>query len=314
MSDERLDVAVPDALAGERVDRVVATLAARTRAEVRTALEAGAVRLDGRVVVRGSTTVAAGQRLEADLAARDDGRPTPDPAVEVRVAYEDDDLVVVDKRPEQVVHPGAGRREGTLVAGLLARYPEIAALAPLGEPERPGIVHRLDKGTSGLLVVARTARALEGLRDQMASHKVRRVYAAFVQGRVAEARGVVDAPIGRSARQPTAMAVRADGRPARTRYEVVGRVEAPYPVTELRVELETGRTHQIRVHLASIGHPVVNDLRYGHRRDGRLDEGRVALHASELSFVHPVTGLEVHVTSPLPADLAALREGGAGEG
>ncbi len=306
---ERLDLRVPEALAGERVDRVVATLTERSRAEVRAALEAGGVRLDGAAVTRGATPVAAGQRLEVDLPARDDGTVAPEPAVAVTVVLEDEDFVVVDKAPELVVHPGAGQREGTLVAGLLARYPEIAALAPLGEPERPGIVHRLDKGTSGLLVVARSATGLASLREQMATRAVSRTYTAFVQGHVAEDRGVVDAPIGRSARQPTAMAVRGDGRPARTRYRVRARYDAPYPVTELEVELETGRTHQIRVHLASIGHPVVNDARYGHRRDARLAEGRVALHASALAFSHPRTGETVRVTRELPGDLAALREG-----
>ncbi|HQU26977.1 MAG TPA: RluA family pseudouridine synthase [Acidimicrobiales bacterium] len=312
MTTERLDLRVPDGLAGERVDRVVATLAERSRAEVRTVLEAGGVRLDGATVTRGSTPVASGQRLEVDLPARDDGTVAPDPGVEVTVVLEDPDFVVVDKAPEVVVHPGAGQREGTLVAGLLARYPEIAALADPGERVRPGIVHRLDKGTSGLLVVARSARGLASLREQMAGRAVSRIYSAFVQGHVAEDRGVVDAPIGRSARQPTAMAVREDGRPARTRYHVRRRYDAPYPVTELEVELETGRTHQIRVHLASIGHPVVNDPRYGHRRDGRLAEGRVALHASALSFTHPRTGEPVRVTRDLPADLAALRGGTSG--
>ncbi len=308
MTSDRLDLRVPDGLSGQRLDRALATLAERSRAEVRAVLEAGGVRLDGVTVSRGATPVAAGQRLEADLPERDDGTVAPDPGVALTVVLEDLDFVVVDKAPELVVHPGAGQREGTLVAGLLARYPEIAALAALGEPVRPGVVHRLDKGTSGLLVVARSALGLASLREQMAARAVSRTYVAFVQGHVGEDRGVVDAPIGRSARQPTAMAVRADGRPARTRYRVRARYDRPYPVSELEVELETGRTHQIRVHLASIGHPVVNDARYGHRRDERLAEGRVALHASALVFTHPRTGEPVRVTRDLPADLAALRE------
>ncbi len=309
MTTERLDLRVPEVLAGERVDRVVATLAERSRTEVRAVLEAGGVRLDGVAVTRGATPVAPGQRLEVDLPVRDDGTVAPEPAVAVSVVLEDDDFVVVDKAPDLVVHPGAGQRRGTLVPGLLARCPEIAVLAALGEPERPGVVHRLDKGTSGLLVVARTATGLASLREQMVTRSVSRTYTAFVQGHVAEDRGVVDAPIGRSARQPTAMAVRGDGRPARTRYRVRARYDTPYPMTELEVELETGRTHQIRVHLASIGHPVVNDARYGHRRDERLAEGRVALHASALAFSHPRTGERVRVTRELPGDLATLREG-----
>lgn len=302
-----LELTVPDALAGERVDRVVATLSERSRAEVRAAIEAGAVLLDGRVVTRASTPVALGQRLEADLASLATGAVAPEGAVEVDVVLEDPDFVIVDKRPGQVVHPGAGQRTGTLVAGLLARYPEMVALTPLGDPERPGIIHRLDKGTSGLLVVARSERGLEGLRAQMLDRRVRRVYAGFVQGRVKDDRGVVDAPIGRSARHPTLMAVRSDGRAARTRFTVRERFERPYPISELELELETGRTHQIRVHLASIGHPVVNDLRYGHRRDPRLDEDRHALHAQFLAFAHPATGAPVEASSPLPDDLEALR-------
>jgi 23S rRNA pseudouridine1911/1915/1917 synthase len=226
----------------------------------------------------------------------------------VDVVLDDDDFVVVNKAPGQVVHPGAGQHEGTLVAGLLARYPQISLLAAEGlcDISRPGIVHRLDKGTSGLLVVAKTPEGFVALSHQLAEREMGRTYLGLVQGHVSEERGVVEAPIGRSTRTPTLMAVRADGRPARTSYEVIARLDKPHPMTLLRLRLDTGRTHQIRVHLATIGHPVVNDLRYGQRRDKRLDEERFFLHSTTLTFRHPRSAETITTEAPLPQDLAVL--------
>jgi 23S rRNA pseudouridine1911/1915/1917 synthase len=153
------------------------------------------------------------------------------------------------------------------------------------------------------LVVAKTVEGLLSLRDQLATRQMDRTYLGLVEGHVAEERGVVDAPIGRSTRTPTLMAVRADGRPARTGYEVIERIDKPHAVTLLRL---TGRTHQIRVHMSTIGHPVVNDPRYGHRRDRRLPEERFWLHSRTLAFTHPRTGEPVIAGAPLPEDLAAL--------
>ena len=198
----------------------------------------------------------------------------PIPTVPIVVVYEDDDLVVVDKPAGLVVHPGAGHRDGTLVNGLLARYD----LAAVGEPARPGIVHRLDRETSGLLVVARTPAAYDGLVRALAAHEVERRYDAVVVGAPESTHGTVDAPIGRSVRNPTRMAVRTGGREARTHYEVVDRYD---DTARLAVSLETGRTHQIRVHLAAIGHPVLGDPVYG-RTDPRI--ARPFLHAAELAF------------------------------
>jgi 23S rRNA pseudouridine1911/1915/1917 synthase len=304
---ERLEVEVPSGLAGERVDRAVALLTGRSRSTVHDLVAAGQVRLDGRAVTRPSTPLTPGQRLEVDLGEEPDDAVAPDARVEVVVVREEPQFVVVDKAPGQVVHPGAGQFEGTLVAGLLARYPEIADLVASGEcdPWRPGVVHRLDKGTSGLLVVARTSLALASLRQQLATREMTREYVGLVEGHLAEERGVVDAPIGRSTRTPTMMAVRTGGRPARTGYEVIARLESPAR-TLLRLRLETGRTHQIRVHLASIGHPVVNDPRYGRRREPRLVAERVFLHARSLDFAHPVTSERVEVESALASDLVAL--------
>ena len=221
---------------------------------------------------------------------------------------EERDFVVVDKDAGVVVHPGAGQMTGTLIAGLVARYPEIAELATRGlcPPERPGVVHRLDKGTSGLLVVARTETGLASLSAQLGARQMQREYLGLVEGHVADERGVVDAPIGRSTSHPTLMSVRRDGREARTHYLVRARFDQPSATTFMELHLETGRTHQIRVHMAAIGHPIVNDQRYGHRRDRRLDAERFFLHSASLSFAHPVTGELVSAASELPADLAAL--------
>ncbi len=305
---EILELGVPETLDGMRVDRVISMLTGRSRAEALEAIEHGRVRINDKVVTKASLQLASGQLLVAQLRAITDAALLADASVEIDVVVEDADFVVVNKTPHQVVHPGAGQREGTLAAGLLARYPEVRRLAELGlsDADRPGIVHRLDKGTSGLLVVARTPEGLESLASQMAQREVTRRYVALVRGHVAEERGIVDAPIGRSTRNPTQMAIRSDGRVARTHYEVTARLSEPYDSTLLGLRLDTGRTHQIRVHLASIGHPVVNDLRYGHHRDERLDEHRLFLHAASLSFRHPRTDEIVVVDAPLPDDLRGL--------
>ncbi len=303
---EVLDLVVPGPLDGLRVDRALALLAGLSRAEAQDVVARGAVSVGGATVAKPSTTLQSGQRLVAVIAPRD-AEVAPEPSVAVDVVYDDEDLVVVNKPPGQVVHPGAGQREGTLVAGLVARYPEMRQLSRRGlcDPARPGIVHRLDKGTSGLLVAAKTPEAFFGLSQQLAERGVARTYLGLVQGHVAEERGVVDAPIGRSTRTPTLMSVRSDGRPARTTYEVIARLDEPSS-TLLRLRLESGRTHQIRVHLASIGHPVVNDLRYGRRRDRRLGDERVFLHATMLAFSHPRSGARVETYAPLSADLSVL--------
>lgn len=305
--DGRLDVVVPDGLDGVRCDRALAMLTGRPRALIAKVVAAGAVTVDGAALKKASTPLVSGQRLVATMPDVDDGWVEPDGTVPVDVVAETADFIVVNKAPGQVVHPGAGQRSGTLVAGLLARYPELDELRQrgLGDPSRPGVVHRLDKGTSGLLVVARSPLGYERLHEQLAERAIERIYLGLVEGHVAESRGVVDAPIGRSTRTPTMMAVRADGRWARTAYEVLSRLDSPR-TTVLRLKLETGRTHQIRVHLASIGHPVVNDNRYGHRREPRLQAERVFLHATRLGFHDPATGAWASFEAALPEDLAAL--------
>ena len=305
---ETLDLLIPSTLDAIRVDRVIAMLTGLSRSEATDMIRDGAVRVDDRVVVKASVVLEEGQHLVAILPVPDNGTVTPEFDVAVDVVLDDPDFCVVNKAPGQVVHPGAGQRTGTLVAGLLARYPQLQLLSDegLSDPFRPGIVHRLDKGTSGVLVVAKTVEGLVGLREQLASREMARTYLGLVEGHVAEERGIVDAPIGRSTRTPTLMAVRADGRPARTGYEVLERIDKPHAVTLLRLTLDTGRTHQIRVHLSTIGHPVVNDPRYGHRRDRRLPEERFWLHSRTLAFAHPRTGEPVSAGAPVPEDLVGL--------
>jgi 23S rRNA pseudouridine1911/1915/1917 synthase len=294
---------VPRALDGERVDRVVAFLTGLPRSEVADLVAAGAVRLAGSTVDTRARRVSEGDVVDVDMPAPADDRLVPDAGVELTVVYDDADVIVIDKPAGLVVHPGAGRPAGTLVHGLVARFPDVAAV---GDPRRPGIVHRLDKGTSGLMVVARTPAALADLTAQLKARTIERRYLALVLGEVAEGKGVVDAPVGRSARQPTRMAVTNRGRAARTRYEVLERYTEPVPATLLECRLETGRTHQVRVHLAAIGHPVAGDTRYG--RGQALAMNRPFLHAHSLAFDHPGDGTRRQFESPLPADLEAVRE------
>jgi 23S rRNA pseudouridine1911/1915/1917 synthase len=305
---ETLDLFVPDSLQNIRVDRVLSLLTGLSRSETHDLLTSGAVTVENTVIVKPSTALQSGQHLVCLLPAPGSGHVAPDAHVSVDVVLDDEDFAVVNKMSGQVGHPGAGHRDGTLVAGLLARYPQIRALSDEGlcDPLRPGIVHRLDKGTSGLLVIAKTAPGYRSLTSQLADRVMQRTYLGMVEGHVAEERGVVDAPIGRSNRTPTMMAVRSDGRDARTGYEVLARVDKPHATTLLRLQLDTGRTHQIRVHLASIGHPVVNDARYGHRRDRRLAQDRFFLHSTTLSFAHPRSGEWLTTGAALPQDLAAL--------
>jgi 23S rRNA pseudouridine1911/1915/1917 synthase len=302
--DRTVVVDVPASLVGERLDRIVAMVTDVSRTEAARLVADGAVRLDGVVARRGADRLVAAGEIAIELAAAaDEVGPAPDPSVEVPVVHVDDDVIVVDKPADLVVHPGAGHVGGTLVNGLLARYPEIAEV---GDPERPGVVHRLDRGTSGLLMVARTPVAYESLVGQLAERSVDRRYRTLVWGHLESPRGVVDAPIGRSPKHPTKMAVTEKGKPARTRYEVEATFDEPVVVSELACKLETGRTHQIRVHMTAIGHPVVGDDRYRGVRES-LPCPRPFLHAEHLGFDHPVSGDRLEFRSELPADLVAVR-------
>jgi 23S rRNA pseudouridine1911/1915/1917 synthase len=287
---------VPESAAGRRLDRFLAELPeVASRATAERLLATGKVTVDG-VARAKSHRLAGGEQLEVD-AGSVGSEPLAEEPLELRIAYEDEHLLVVDKPAGLVVHPGAGHAAGTLVQGLLRRG--VAG----GDPERPGIVHRLDRNTSGLLVVSRTQQAYEGLQALVRRRALEREYLALVRGRPRSRRGRIEAPIGRDRRDPTRRSLDTDSpRDAVTHFEVVELLPAH---TLLRVHLETGRTHQIRVHLSAIGLPVVGDPAYGVQEAGLH---RQFLHAARLAFPHPVTGEQVDARSPLPRDLAAALE------
>jgi 23S rRNA pseudouridine1911/1915/1917 synthase len=282
-------VAVPDGAAGLRLDRFLAGLPeVGSRAAAERLLRGGAVLVDGEPAAK-STRLAGGESLELDLPEQPGLEPQE---VGLRVAYEDEHLLVVDKPAGVVVHPSAGHDSGTLVHGVLAHG------AAGGEEERPGIVHRLDRDTSGLLVVARSEQAHERLKGLVRRRELEREYLALVRGLPRSRAGRIEAPIGRDRKDPTRQSLDSDRpRDAVTHFELE---ELLGQYALLRLRLETGRTHQIRVHLAAIGLPVVGDPVYG-VPDPALR--RQFLHATRLAFEHPFTGDRVDVDSPLPADL-----------
>jgi 23S rRNA pseudouridine1911/1915/1917 synthase len=283
----------PDA-AGERLDVFLAS-AAGSRAAAQRLIDAGLVLVDG-VARPKRHTVAAGERVEVGRAPE---VPEPEvPDATFAIAYEDEHLLVVDKPAGVVVHPARGHRAGTLAQALSGRA------AGGDDPRRQGIVHRLDRDTSGLLVVARTEPAHAALKDMLRRREITREYLALVEGRPAARAGTIDAPIGRDRRVRTRVSADTDEpREAVTHFETE---EVFDGFTLLRVRLETGRTHQIRAHLLAIGHPVAGDPEYG--RAGALGLPRQFLHAERLAFRHPATGAEIDVRSPLPADLQPALE------
>ncbi|HLY48078.1 MAG TPA: RluA family pseudouridine synthase [Solirubrobacteraceae bacterium] len=290
MTAGRLELSVSAADAGERLDRFLAGPIG-SRAQAQSLIEAGRVRVNGsarpkRVVLR------AGDVVEVVGGGRGQEAPTAAPAP-FRVAYEDEHLLVVDKPAGVVVHPARGHPTGTLAQALEGRG------AGGGEPGRAGIVHRLDRDTSGLLVVAKDAEVHRALKALLASRRLRREYAALVAGHPSARTGTIDAPLGRDRRDRLKVSINTDHpRPARTHFEVEQVLRG---TALLRVALETGRTHQIRAHLAAIGHPVCGDPLYG--TPGEYGLKRQFLHADHLSFRHPVTAEPIDVRSELPADL-----------
>jgi 23S rRNA pseudouridine1911/1915/1917 synthase len=299
-------IEVPAALDGERIDKVVATMAGATRERVSAAIDGGLILVAGVPVLKGSRRVHEGTEIDCTVDfSISEIELVGDPSVQFTVEYEDEHVLVVNKPAYVVVHPGTGSHTGTLVHGLLARYPELIELAVDDRALRPGIVHRIDKGTSGLLMVARTKAVTDALIEQLSAHTVERRYLALAWGRFEARAGMIDAAIGRSDSDPTKMTVSAAGRESVTHYEVEKSFEHPEPVTLVRCELETGRTHQIRVHLAAIQHPVVGDPTYGGQRRS-IPIVRPFLHAQTLGFTHPVTGETVRCSAPLPADLQEI--------
>ncbi|MBN3816020.1 RluA family pseudouridine synthase [Paraburkholderia sp. Se-20369] len=302
-------VEVPASLAGERLDKALAQLFPEfSRSRLQSWIDAQRVRVDGAPAkIRQPVPLGATIELVPDLLPEQLAF-TPEP-VPLDIVYEDDALVVINKPAGLVVHPAAGNWSGTILNGLLHRYGDAAAGLP-----RAGIVHRLDKETSGLMVVARTLAAQTDLVRQLQARTVKRRYFALVWGTMPED-GTIDAPIGRDPRERTRMAVvtGASGKPARTHFRTVDTcVWQRQPVSAIQCDLETGRTHQIRVHCSHVGHPLLGDPVYGRARGKRsvtpLPDGfaRQALHAWRLGLVHPVTGRTMQWRCPLPDDMTAL--------
>jgi 23S rRNA pseudouridine1911/1915/1917 synthase len=290
-----LRVVVPPEAAGERLDRFLAACEPiGSRAAAERLLGDGAVLVDGEPRPK-SHRLAGGEEVELELPEWRESDLVPEPVEGLLIAYEDEHLLVVDKPSGVVVHPSAGHAHGTLVHGLLAQ-----AIEGGEEPERPGIVHRLDRDTSGLLVVARSDEAHRRLQRLLRRRELVREYRVLVLGRPRSRAGRIEAPIGRDRRDPTRHSLDTDSpREAATEFELLELL--PHHAL-LRVRLETGRTHQIRVHLAAIDLPVAGDPTYGVAGDLGLE--RQFLHAARLAFPHPFTGRHVEVDSPLPADLA----------
>jgi 23S rRNA pseudouridine1911/1915/1917 synthase len=286
-----------------RIDALLAELAQLPRAQVRRWIDEGRVSLAGRVC-RPSQRVAAGQEIVATPPAVVSDEALPE-AIPLVVVHEDADLIVIDKPAGMVVHPAPGHLRGTLVNALLHHCDDLAGV---GGVLRPGIVHRLDKGTSGIIVVAKNDAAHAGLSSQFHDHTILRRYRAFVRAVPGADSGRVDRPIGRHPRDRKRMSIKTmRGREAHTAWQVRSR----YPrsgASDLAVSPETGRTHQIRVHLASAGMPILGDPVYGKpRKDGKGPQlTRPALHAELLGFIHPISGSELRFESPLPYDLAEL--------
>ncbi|MBA52768.1 MAG: RNA pseudouridine synthase [Acidimicrobiaceae bacterium] len=292
---------IPNALDGERVDRVAALMTGLSRSAIASLISDGKVTRNEERVVDGSGRVTEGDYVAVEMPVEEELTKalTPDESVEFEVVHEDEALIVVNKPIGLVVHPGAGRNDSTLAHGLLARYPEVAEV---GAVERPGIVHRLDRDTSGLLICARTNEALTYLSEALSSRQIHRSYLTMVAGCPEAPTGTIEAPIGRSRRSRTRMTVTEDGREARTHYEVLETWQHPDPASLLRCTLDTGRTHQIRVHLRAINSPVLGDSTYG--KKDPFGVGRPLLHAAEISFLHPVSAEQMHFTSEPPADFS----------
>jgi len=296
--DKKLQLTVSEG--GERVDKYVAgEVPSLSRSQVQDLIARGLITVNG-IEVKPSQRLKEGDSVGVIVPPAEEVELVPE-RIPLRIVYEDEDLVVVDKPPGLVVHPAAGHQRGTLLNALLARYPDL----PLDEEKRSGIVHRLDKDTSGLIVVARSRDAREHLQAQFKAREVLKVYLSLVEGVVEPRNGVIEASIGRDSRDRKRMAVvRSGGRRAVTEFRVLERL-GEYTLLETRPR--TGRTHQVRVHLAFLGHPVVGDSVYGHRKQ-RLGLERQFLHAHRLAFRHPSSDRQVDLVSELPSDLERVLE------
>lgn len=290
-------VEVPADLDGHRLDKALAEILGVSRAVSKLLVEAG-VSIDEKPA-RANTKVSAGALISTPLPPE---RETLQPErIDLEILFEDDDLVVVNKPPGMVVHPGAGQLSGTLAAGLLHKYPDIEGVGAEG---RWGLIHRLDKATSGAVVVARNKKSYGTLTAALRSREIKREYIALVSGVMKPPTGTIDAPIGRDDGQPTRRAVTPDGKKARTHYQVRQNFELA-DVALVDIQLETGRTHQIRVHFAAIGHPVIGDRVYA-TGPSPVASPRMFLHAGRVTFGHPRTGEQIVVDALLPPDLQGV--------
>jgi 23S rRNA pseudouridine1911/1915/1917 synthase len=299
---DRRSLVVPETAGRRRADRFVADLTGLSRSFVQRLIADGRVTVDDRPV-KANTILDPGVRVEVEVPPPEPpAHVEPDPSIPVAVVYEDDDLIVVDKPAGLVVHPSPGHRSGTLVNALLAREGHYGGIAGV---QRPGIVHRLDRDTSGLLMVARNDAAQQSLMRQLKARRVKKTYIALVLGSVAASVGRIEAPIGRDPRDRQRFAVVPDGRAAVTGYRVRERLPG---WTLLELDLVTGRTHQIRVHLQAIGHPVAGDPVYGTGTSRRGPEGleRLFLHAWRLELTGPSSGRLIRVEAPLPPELEGV--------
>ncbi len=321
--DEEFAVTVEADQAGGRLDAVLArALPAFSRNRIKDLILAGAAAINGQTASEPKTRVKLGDALLLIAPPPEDADPEPED-IPLDILYEDDELIVINKPVGMVVHPAPGSYSGTLVNALLFHCK--GSLPGINGVKRPGIVHRLDKDTSGVMVAAKTERAMAHLAAQFADHgrsgPLHRAYTAFAWGQTQQGHGTVDAPLGRDQHNRLKQAVRRDGREAITHYAVEARYgDEGWDITQLRCELETGRTHQIRVHMAHIGHPLVADATYApgyatkvnrlppNLKDIVLRLGRQALHAAELGFEHPTTGEEMFFDAELPPDLMELSE------
>lgn len=300
--EEAISFFIPDGVGDLRIDKAIALETHLTRSVIAEMFSQGKVFLNGSAVKR-SEKVTEGDEVEMTFLENQENEVLGED-IALDIIYQDDDIVVINKEPSMIVHPGAGNMTGTIANALVYLYPSIK---DVGQSHRPGIVHRLDSGTSGLLVAAKSNDAYEKFVEMFSTHAVEREYIALVWGQFETTSGVIDAPIGRSLTRVTHQAVRDDGKPARTHFSV--REQLPKKdVSLLDISLETGRTHQIRVHCAAISHAIVGDKTYGGYRQN-IECPRPFLHAHTLRFIHPITKEQMEFSVPLPHDLMSVLTG-----
>ena len=298
-----LEFTVTSDQAGQRLDVFLTENWERSesRSNVQRAIKAGEVTVNGAVPTRVSMKISEGQYVQVSNNENAESPSIISSNIPLDVAYEDDDIAVINKPVGMTVHPAAGHTDDTLANAAVHRWPQIIGI---GEPDRPGIVHRLDKDTSGLMIIALSQRAYDQLKEMIFKREITRIYSALVHGIPKSVKGVVDAPIGRSPHSRKRQAISEDGLPSRTHYRV------DYELGDfafLEIQLETGRMHQIRVHMDAIGHPIIGDQTYG-RRKNLPNLNRQFLHSSKLEFAHPITGKQLSVKSELPEDLMRALE------